>query len=127
MCLYIDGMQRGCGNGPAGDIAYRDGRNSSQQNSDPYLVIGAEKHDFWTSGQGYHGWVDEARMSSTVRYTGNFSRPAGAFAADGNTVALYHFNSGSGTVAVDETGDNNGILRVGGSNNGPQWSADVPF
>lgn len=127
MCLYIDGAQRGCGNGPAGDISYRDGRGSGQPNSDPFLVIGAEKHDFWTFDTGYHGWVDEARMSSTVRYTASFTRPAGRFTADAGTVALYHFDTGSGTTAADVTGSNNGLLRVGGPSNGPQWSTETPF
>jgi hypothetical protein len=127
LCLYIDGTQRGCGNGPAGDIAYRDGRSTAQPDSDPFLVIGAEKHDYWTFDTGYHGWVDEARLSGAIRYTANFSRPAAPFSTDASTVALYHFDSGNGTTAVDATGANNGVLRVGGANNGPQWSTDTPL
>ncbi len=127
LCLYIDGAQRGCRSGPTGDMSYRDGRSTGQPDSDPFLVIAAEKHDFWGFDQGYHGWVDEARISTSVRYTADFSRPTGQFTADGSTAALYHFDSGSGTTAVDETAANPGTVKVGGNPAGPQWSSDTPW
>ncbi len=127
LCLYVDGSQSTCGVGPIGDIGYRDGRATNQPNSDPFLVIGAEKHDYWTSGQGYHGWVDEARISNAIRYTVGFNRPSSAFTSDANTVALYHFDEGSGATITDTVGDNNGQIKVGGPSNGPQWSSEVAF
>ena len=74
MTIFIDGQQRGTRTGPTGQIAYREGRSSSAAN-DPYLVLGAEKHDAGSQFPSYHGWMDELRVSNTVRYTANFVAP----------------------------------------------------
>jgi hypothetical protein len=37
------------------------------------------------------------------------------------------FDEGSGTVLIDATGGNNGVVQVGGNPSGPVWSADRPF
>ncbi len=37
-------------------------------------------------------WVDECRISNTVRYAGNFAPPTAPFLADSATVALWHFD-----------------------------------
>ena len=125
MAIFIDGQQRGTRTGPTGQIAYREGRSSSAAN-DPYLVLGAEKHDAGAQFPSYRGWMDELRVSNTVRYTANFVAPQ-ALSRDASTVALYHFDEGTGTVLGDITGANPGTLRVGGSPVGPLWSTDVPF
>ncbi len=128
LCLYIDGAQRGCGTGPTGDMSYRDGRPTGYPNSDPFLVIGAEKHDVdAVNYPAYRGWMDDLRISNSVRYTGNFTRPTGAFTTDVSTIALYHFDEGSGTTLQDATGSNPGNVKIGGPSNGPQWSTDKPF
>ena len=75
MAIFIDGQQRGTRTGPTGSIAYRDGRWSSAAN-DPYLVLGAEKHDAGAQFPSYRGWMDELRVSSSVRYTANFVAPS---------------------------------------------------
>ena len=44
--------------------------------SDPFLVIGAEKHDAGSLYPSYRGWIDEVRLSTVRRYTGSgFTRP----------------------------------------------------
>jgi prepilin-type N-terminal cleavage/methylation domain-containing protein len=126
ICLYVNGAANGCKAGPTGDISYRDARTAGMPN-DPYFVIGAEKHDYAAANTGFKGWIDEVRVSNNIRYTASFSRPTGPYTVDGNTVALYHFDSNTGTTVTDATGANNGILRVGGASNGPQWSTDKPF
>ena len=125
MAIFIDGQQRGTRTGPTGQIAYREGRSSSAAN-DPYLVLGAEKHDAGAQFPSYRGWMDELRVSNTARYTANFVAPQ-ALSRDASTVALYHFDEGTGTVLGDVTGANPGTLRLGGSPVGPLWSTDVPF
>lgn len=125
ICLYVDGAANGCKAGPAGDISYRDTRTAGMPN-DPYFVIGAEKHDYAAANSGFKGWIDEVRLSNTVRYTASFARPTAPLQEDGNTVALYHFDASSGTLATDATGMNNGVVKVGGTSNGPQWSTDKP-
>lgn len=128
--IYVDGVRRAQGSGAAGDISYRVGRTpiSGYEDSDPYLVFGAEKHDF-PGSLYYNGWLDDLRISNTVRYTtSSFSRPTAPHALDANTVALYRFDEGSGSTIVDANGgQSNGERLVGGSPAGPIWSTDIPF
>jgi hypothetical protein len=128
--IWVDGALDGEGTGPTGGIAYRDGRATSWPNSDPYLVIGAEKHDAGVAYPSYSGWIDEVRASNIVRYTVAFTPPAPPFATDANTVALYHFDEGSGTTITDASGvvggPSTGVLRFGGNPAGPEWSSEVP-
>jgi hypothetical protein len=130
MRIFIDGQLNRTGTGATGDISYRDGRSTPFPN-DPFLVIGAEKHDAGSSYPSYRGWVDEVRVSNIVRYNANFTPPTQAFTTDANTVALYHFNEGSGTTANDSSGagggPSNGVLNIGGTPTGPIWSSDSPF
>ena len=56
------------------------------------------------ASEGLNGTIDEVRISNTARYTSNFS-PATSFTSDGNTVALWHLNDGSGTSAADSSGN----------------------
>ncbi len=129
--LYVDGALDAEDSGPLGDVAYRDGRATAYPDSDPFLVLGAEKHDAGAAYPSYHGWLDELRVSTGIRYTAPFTPPAQPLAADPGTVALYHFDEGNGAVLVDEAGaaggPSDGIVRVGGAAGGPQWSTDTPF
>jgi hypothetical protein len=110
--------------------AYRNGRATSWPQSDPFLVIGAEKHDAGPSYPSFSGWLDELRLSTTRRYTANFAVPAGPFEADGATAALYHLDEGTGTGIADSSaaagGPSPGIIRYGGAPAGPEWSTDTP-
>ena len=131
LTIFVDGTLDVAGSGPAGDISYRDGRNTVHAN-DPYLVIGAEKHD---AGQAdypsYSGWLDELRISSTVRYAAAHARPTDPFVVDGATLGLYHFDEGSGLTLADDAGQvggpSDGLVRSGGSPAGPAWSTDSPW
>ncbi len=128
--IYVDGQLDVQGSGPSGRIDYRIGRNSTRPNSDPFLVIAAEKHDY-NGVLYYSGLIDDVRLSNSVRYSSNFTRPSGPHQADSSTVALYRFDEGSGTTVADTSGasggPSNGQLRVGGSPAGPTWSSDTPF
>jgi hypothetical protein len=126
MAIFIDGAPSGSTTGPAGDVSYRDARTTSFEN-DPFLVLGAEKHDAGPQYPSYRGLMDELRVSNAVRYTSSFARPLQLHVADALTVALYRFDEGSGTVLTDVTGANHGTVQVGGSPSGPVWSADRPF
>ena len=90
-------------------------------------MIGAEKHDAGSEFPSYAGWIDELRISSTVRYTSSFTASRAQLPVDGATAALYRFNEGSGTLARDASGGDDGTLLVGGSPVGPVWSTDRPF
>lgn len=128
MRIFVDGVLAGQGNGPAGDIRYNVGRSTNFPNSDPFLVLGAEKHDAGSNYPSYNGLMDEFRISNTIRYSSNFSRPTQPFATDANTRVLYRFNEGSGTTLQDASGNNvTAQVKVGGPSAGPVYvSNDLP-
>ena len=66
-------------------------------------------------GEAFTGYIDEVRMSNVARYpAGDFDVPGTELSADGDTVALYHFNEGSGDAAMDSSGnENHGTLEGG--------------
>jgi hypothetical protein len=87
--IFVDGVLDAEGSGPTGDVSYRDGRSTSNP-KDRIIAIGAEKHDISTSQYpSYSGWVDELRISNTIRYTSNFTPPTSPFNSDANTAGLY--------------------------------------
>lgn len=139
--VFVDGHLEAHALGPTGDISYpNDGvplnlcgaGGTSTCSNDPYLVLGAEKHDLNpVLYPSFRGWIDEVRVSNNLRYTADFSRPTANFAVDANTIAMLRFDENTGTVAYDTSGGaggpSNGLVSVGGSPSGPEWSYDVPF
>lgn len=135
LTIHVDGRLEAEALGPQGDISYPDDAVPLDRcggpctNSDPFLVIGAEKHDAGGGWPGYNGLLDEVRVSSTVRYAGTFTAPTRRFEPDGQTVALWHFDEGKGDMLVDSsTHATNGQLFVGGPNRAPRWvPSDAPL
>lgn len=131
MAIFVDGQLDGSVRGVGGDASYRDGRNTGGNQWDPFIVLGAEKHDAGSAYPSFSGWLDELRISNTVRYTAPFTPPSAPFVTDSNTMALYHFDEGSGATVNDVSGaaggPSNGQLRVGGNPAGPVWSQENPF
>jgi Concanavalin A-like lectin/glucanases superfamily len=138
MWLYVDGNLEAKANGPKGDISYPDDGIPGDYcggpctNSDPYLVIGAEKHDAGSQYPSFSGWIDEVRLSTTIRYHANFTRPSAPFPTDPQTVALYHFDEGDGDLVQDTSGapggPSHGVRRFGGNPPGPEWVlSDAPL
>jgi hypothetical protein len=129
--LWVDGRLEARRDGPGGDLSYPDDGVPGDQCggpctwSDPFLVIGAEKHDAGSAYPSYHGWLDELRLSTTLRYLGSFS-PRARFRVDPDTAALYHFDEGQGTTIHDAANGADGVRRVGGDPRGPRWSAASP-
>ena len=128
LSLYVDGVPDGTVNGPTGDVSYRDGRPTGYPN-DPFIVIGAEKHDYDPAAYpSYSGWIDELRISTSIRYAEAFTPPTESFVTDEQTVGLYHFDEGTGDVIGDSSGTNsNGTRHFGGTPAGPEWSPETPF
>lgn len=133
--LFVDGQLDASADGPDGDASYADGRSTGYPDSDPFLVLGAEKHDAGAAYPSYRGWLDELRLSTVLRYTGSFTPPAAPFTSDAATAALYHFDEGpvgpcTGMV-LDSSGaaggPSDGTCEYGGSPAGPLYSADSPF
>lgn len=131
--LWVDGVLDATATGPTGDASYRNGRSTSYPN-DPFLVIGAEKHDVGPAYPSFSGWVDEVRLSNVIRYSAPFTPPSTPFVPDANTVALYHVEEGPAgpcTGTVYDTsgaagGPSNGVCAYGGSGTpGPVYSTDA--
>ena len=129
LSLFVDGQPSAVGPGPTGNLSYRNGRTGMA--NDPFLVLGAEKHDAGPDYPSFRGWLDELRLSTVVRYVTPFQPQPGPFLTDGATAALYHFDEGVGFAAHDVSaasgGPSDGVLRYGGSPPGPVWSGDTPF
>jgi len=128
MVVFVDGAIDGQNSSSAadGDLSYRVGR-STPYPADPFLVFGAEKHDAGSAYPSFDGWLDEVRVSTTIRYTGAFTRPTARLTVDGATAALYHFDEGAGLAVGDAAGTSPGQRRVHSGSGGPLWSTDVPF
>src|SRR5207249_5143700 len=63
-------------------------------------------------GESWLGLIDEVRISQTARYDKDFT-PAKRFEPDADTLALYHFDEGSGDVLKDSSGNNHHGKIVG--------------
>lgn len=128
--LFVDGRLDGEALGPTGDVSYRLGRATGYAN-DPFLVLGAEKHDYDPATYpSFRGWLDEVRLSTVIRYSADFERPRTPFQPDAETAALWRFDEGAGEVIGDSApgGASPGRLKVGGPNSGPQWvPSDAPL
>jgi hypothetical protein len=139
--LFVDGVLEAQIDGPDGDISYPDdglpgafcGRDGDQPctDSDPFVVLGAEKHELGDDHPSFSGWMDEIRFSNVLRYTGSFEPPTSPFAIDGDTVAIYRLDEGFGNIVGDSSGHPNGpsegVRIYGGVINGPEWSWETPW
>jgi hypothetical protein len=67
------------------------------------LTIGGQNGNFWN--RNLNGKIDEVRISSIARYDNNFT-PTTHFDNDIYTIALYHFNEGTGDMVYDSSGNN---------------------
>ena len=145
--LYVDGNLESQATGPGGDASYPDdgypnsfcGESGTEPclNSDPFVVLAAEKHDAGSQFPSFSGYLDELRFSTTLRYGGvSFTPPTAPFVTDAWTAALYHFDEASagpctGTVSDSSGaagGPSDGVCNFGGSSpSGPVYSASTPF
>lgn len=77
----------------------------------------------------FNGIIDELRISNNIRYSGaTYTVPTAPFTTDANTLALYHFNEGTGQTSVDATSNNAAaILGPTGAVEAadPSWSLSI--
>jgi hypothetical protein len=132
--LFVDGQLEAQGDGPDGDVSYPDDGVPGNHcggpctNSDPFLVIAAEKHDAGREYPSFSGWLDELRLSRSLRYRAAFSVATAPWRVDAETAALYRFEEGSGDVITDSASNASpGERRYGGTPPGPEWSSETPF
>ena len=73
----------------------------------------------------FHGYIDQIRFSTTVRYHSNFTPSKGDLALDHHTSALWLFNEGSGQTLHDASPNHfDGIIGSTGAadSEDPTWS-----
>jgi Concanavalin A-like lectin/glucanases superfamily len=124
MWLFVDGVLEAQAAGPGGDVSYPDnatpgnfcgpggsGNGSQPCTNDPFLVIGAEKHDAGALYPSYSGFLDEVRLSSVLRYptSGGFARPTEALCFRRQHAGALSLRRGSGQY------DHRLVGRAGGS------------
>lgn len=63
--------------------------------------------------QNFHwgGLIDEVRISRVARYGAADFTPADRFTSDADTIALWHFDEGSGATVTDVAGTHPGTIR----------------
>jgi hypothetical protein len=134
--VYVDGTESAQGNGPVGDVSYRDGRPTTSASQDPFLVLGGAKQSdipSITPRQAFSGWLDDVRVSSRVRYAAPFDRPQGPLSGDADTVVLFHFDEGplgpcsSSVLDSSGHGTHGQCRQSGAAAPGPAYVADTPF
>jgi len=136
MEIWIDGVRRASASGPPGDISYPDNFPTARS-TDPYLVIGAEKHDAGSAFPSFRGKIDGLRISNVLRYTTNGSPPSTPFEPDAHTVGLYQFNTdtapppGGTATATDAAtvpgAPTNGVVRADSAGTWPRYTDDSPY
>jgi len=96
--VFLDGTLR------SSDGSWTQGLNG---NIEPICIGCANSHSYYdyynNCGDYFNGQVDELRISNTRRYETNFTVPSSAFTKDVNTVGLWHFDEGSGSLAYDSS------------------------
>jgi hypothetical protein len=105
--LYLNGSS----------IAMSDLTNQAPITPSTDFYIGAANHP----NSYFNGAIDEVRISNVVRYASNFTPPSAPFTTDANTIALYHFDEGTGTTTADASGNGNTLTLV----NGPTWDINT--
>src|SRR5690606_27647769 len=76
----------------------------------PKFVLGASS--LRQLSNGFHGLIDEVRISKSARYTTDFE-PKNRLELDGDTLALYHFDEGSGDILRDSSSNHHDGKIVG--------------
>jgi len=105
--VYFDGAEVG--------TKTHDDADDNVDNNQPVIIGGHS----W--GPPFPGLIDEVRISNVARTSFDLTSPP---SADGNTVALWHFDEGSEQTAFDATAnDNDGQLgsTTGIDANDPTW------
>jgi hypothetical protein len=81
-------------NGIGVATAFADTRNYASRP----LTIGNSYQN--TSGNGFTGYIDDFRISTTARYTNNFTAPAAEFTQDSYTLVLFNFNGANNSSTI---------------------------
>ena len=105
--IYLDGNEL------AGTTAFE--LTPGINNSTNALSVGAN-----SGAASFDGWLEEARFSDTVRYSGSsYAVPSSELSPDAGTRALWHFNeTACSTSFVDSSGNGNTLIGQNGAHTG---------
>ena len=99
--IYLDGQRVAF----SPDYGYHPDWVSGLINSSTDLEIGG------VYTQGFHGYLDETRLSGITRYTGTtYTVPTTPFAVDSDTRALWHFNETPGATVFSDASSYGNVL-----------------
>ena len=98
--IYIDGVERGTGT------------DSTTYTAKP-IRVGMD----YAGANGFAGYIDELRVSTTNRYTGAFTAPLGVFQGDVNTKLLFHFDGANGNQFTQDWSGTNDFTKGEDFNN----------
>ena len=125
MRIVVDGRMDAENTGPTGNVSYRIGRSTGWPNSDPFLVLGAEKHDAGSEYPSYNGSMDEVRIWSRVLSTNELLAAASRILppdeAEG-LVAWFRLEEGTNQVVRDSASGYPGTLFSAQPGNG-EWTS----
>lgn len=125
MRIVVDGKIDAQGTGPTGNVSYRVGRSTSWPQSDPFLVLGAEKHDAGSEYPSLKGSVDELRIWSKVLTTNDLQSIADRIVPPTSApglVAWFRLEEGAGQPLRDSASGYTGTLYSANSGNGA-WTS----
>lgn len=110
------------------DLSYPDGRETEYPESDPYLVIGSEKHGYTAPFFSFSGHVDEIRVWSVARTVEELrAAMRQSVAPDTPGLALLlRLEEGSGQALADAAGGAPATLFRGVPGEG-EWSTLTPL
>lgn len=99
--------------------AYFDGVHRNLSNTLAYSVSMSHQFHVGKSGmlfrEQFKGYIDELRISNTIRYNSSFVPTLNEFTNDSQTSALWHFNDNNpATSATDASGNNNPLTVSSG-------------
>ncbi len=116
MRIHVDGALDAAGAGPPGNLAYRIGRTTAWPDSDPFLVLGAEKHDAGPEYPSFRGDLDEFRIWTRALAAGEISNVMWRVLPPEERMGLaawFRFEEGVGSAVTDSVAAAVGQLRWG--------------
>jgi hypothetical protein len=105
--LFVDGVF------DSGNTASLSGGNTG----DPSTLYLGNNSSF---NRGFPGRIQDIRISNNARYTDTYTPSTTQLTTDINTIALWHFDDGTGTSATDSSGNN--LTGTLGGTVLPRWS-----
>lgn len=123
--IVVDGRLDAQGAGPTGNVSYRIGRETDWPDSDPYLVLGAEKHDAGAEYPSFSGTLDELRIWSRALGTSELVSVASQIVPPSEApglVAWFRLEEGAHQWLRDSVSGYTGTLFSASPGNG-QWTS----